>query len=218
MRWPATDAGCARKALRSALLPALLLAICSGCASQPGAIGATASPSASVVRAFAAICGKLQTEDIARQAQTYGFVAFDPLHQPGPVPAALQAPGVHAWLRPAAGLRTLLVWNEPVRSCELGVGGVDIPEVEREFASMTAALERGGLDVTRLAVRDSAANALGIRQAIIVAPRALTPGQIRQIVLRVNADTAQAMQVAMSMRPFQQPVQPPSQEDDAVPY
>ncbi|MBV1797072.1 hypothetical protein [Siccirubricoccus sp. G192] len=211
MQPPATDAGRARKAL----LPALLLAICSGCASQPAA---TASPSASVVRAFAAICGKLQTEDVVQQAQAYGFVAFDPQRQPSPMPAALRNPGIRAWLRPSAGLRTLLIWNEPRRSCELGAGGIDIPEVEREFASMIAALERSGLDVTRLTVRDPSGGALGIRQAVIVAPRTLTPGQIRQIILRVNVDQTQAMQVAMAMQPFQQPPQRPSQEDDAVPY
>lgn len=210
MQPPATNAGRARKAL----LPALLLAVCSGCASQPAA---TASPSASVVRAFAAICGTLQTEDIARQAQAYGFVAFDPQRQASPVPAVLRNPGIRAWLRPTAGLRTLLIWNEPRRNCELGAGGVDIPEVEREFAGMIAALERSGLDVTRLTVRDTS-GALGIRQAVIVAPRILTPGQIRQIILRVNVDQTQAMQVAMSMQPFQQPPQRPSQEDDAVPY
>ena len=211
MQPPATDAGRARKAL----LPALLLAICSGCASQPGA---TASPSASVVRAFAAICGTLQTEHIARQAQAYGFVAFDPQRQASPVPAVLRNPGIRAWLRPTAGLRTLLIWNEPRRSCELGAGGVDIPEVEQEFAGMIAALERGGLDVTRLTIRDAPGGTLGIRQAVIVAPRILTPGQIRQIILRVNADQTQAMQVAMAMQPFQQSPQRPNQEDDAVPY
>jgi hypothetical protein len=83
---------------------------------------------------------------------------------------------------------------------------------------MAAALEQGGLAVTRLPLRDTQPGSMRLRQAMVVSPRALVPGSPRVIALRVNSNPAQRIQAAMMMQPFVPPTQArPPEPDDAVP-
>ena len=219
----------ALRTARRALLPMLLLAALAGCAApgeggagggpatDPGAAGL--SPSVAAVRAFARICASLQPEAVARQAQAFAFVPLEAAAQAGTMPARLRAAGVRGWIRPVAGAPALLLWNERLRSCELGAGGIDPGEVEREFAAMAAGLERSGLAVTRVAPQDTQAGTLALRQALVVSPRALAPEPPRAIGLRFNTDPRQSIQVLMLMRPVVLPEpDQPTETDDAVPY
>lgn len=206
-----------------ALLPMLVLATSTGCAA-PGEGGlprwgaGQPSPSTAAVRAFAQICGSLQGEAVARQAQAFAFVPMEAVRQEGAMPALLRAEGLRAWVRPVAGAPALLIWNEQGRSCELGAGGVDPPEVEREFAMMASTFERAGLAVTRISPQDAGLAALPLRQAIVVSSRALTTAQPRAIGLRVSTNPTQSIQVLLTMRPLALPAQGrPVEPDDAVP-
>ena len=199
--------------IRRAVLTVLIPAGAAACSALPGGGPAAGGgpPSAAAVQAFATICARLQGEEIANQARRYGFLPADPrvrftLNQPGQPPTQVQA-----WSRP--GPPAVLLWTEGRRLCELGVGGVDVAEVERAFSALAQTYERQGLAVSRVTVQGNAVTGLALQQAYVVGPKALTPGQLRALSLRVNTDPSHAMQVLMTTGPFTPP--PP---DDAVTY
>jgi hypothetical protein len=168
------------------------------------------------VRAFAQLCGSLQTETVARRAETYAFVPLEAAPKADGLVAELHAKGFRGWIRPVSGAPALLTWNEQGRSCELAVGGIEVGEVEREFAAMASSLERDGLAVTRLPPgAEGGDGPLRLRQAMVVTSRALAPGQPRAIALRASTDPAQALQVVLTMRPLVLPAQ--ARPDDAIP-
>jgi hypothetical protein len=155
---------------------------------------------------------------VAQRARSYAFVPLEAApREAEPLRAELQAKGLRGWIRPVAGAPALLTWNERGRSCELAVGGIEFAELEREFAAMASGLERNGLAVTRVppprAAPEAGGETLRLRQAMVVAPRGLTPTLPRAIALRENTDHSQAIQAVLTMRPFVLPAQP----DDATP-
>lgn len=182
-----------------------------------GLLSGAASPSVLAVRAFTQLCGSLQTEAVAQRAETYAFVPLEAAPRTDGIVAELHAKGLRGWIRPVSGSPALLTWSEQGRSCELAVGGIEVGEVEREFAAMAGRLERNGLAVTRLrqGAEGGGDGPLRLRQAMVVTPRGLAPGQPRVIAMRASTDPAQALQAVLTMRPLVLPalVRP----DDAIP-
>ena len=137
------------KAARRAILSLLtLLGACTAEGEQDDA----SLQAASVVRAFANVCGRLDGAEIARRGAGLGFQAIDPTRLPPAAAASFPADGsVQLMARPSTvpgATGAILAWNARGPSCELAVGGVAPASVEREFDRMVETLgKRPGLQV-----------------------------------------------------------------------
>lgn len=131
------------RAARGAML--LLLAGLAACAETAPTDDETVQ-AASVVRAFANICGRLDAPEVTRRAGSLGFVAVDPTRVPALASVNLPRDGSLQIMARIAGTpggtTAVLVWNAQGPACELAVGGVVPAAIEREFDRMVATLAR----------------------------------------------------------------------------
>jgi hypothetical protein len=129
------------KAGRAALFTTL--ALLAACAAEPDDASMQA---ASVVRAFANICGRLDAAEITRRAGGLGFRAIDPDRLPPEARDRFPRDGsVQMMIRPSTvpgSVGAILAWNAQGPSCELAVGGVAPAAMEREFDRMVATLSK----------------------------------------------------------------------------
>lgn len=182
-----------RRAL-GALAGALLLGAC-----QAGADGSRApvtraapvGPEAEAMRAFGRICGRLDRAEVARRGAEFGFAPVRSADMPPGLRDALAQTGGVIYMRPA-GAPAMLIWDEP-SSCELGVGGINVAALEREFARFLIGVEEAAAGsrvmVTRLTAeqvaRASGGNGSRLRQGAMIGPRGLTPGPHGVMALRL---------------------------------
>jgi hypothetical protein len=179
---------------RGAIL--LLLTLVAGCAGAGGEPDDQSLQAASVVRAFANVCGRLEASEIARRGAALGFRPVDPARLP--VQAAASFPGdgsVQLMARPSPApgeAGAILAWNARGPSCELAVARVAPAALEREFDRMLDTLSRSpGLQVQRGQITgtpptDSAG--LIVRRAAVI----LAPGQAGAMPQAVVLRTATA--------------------------
>lgn len=128
-----------------------LLTLLGACAAE-GEQDDASLQAASVVRAFANVCGRLDGPEIARRGAGLGFQPIDPARLPPAAAASFPADGsVQLMARPSTvpgATGAILAWNARGPSCELAVGGVAPAAVEREFDKMVETLgKRPGLQV-----------------------------------------------------------------------
>lgn len=195
----------------SRLLAALALGLLAACA-QPGAgdkpfvqgQGAT-SPARAAMIAFGQICGRLDREEVARQAARFGFGQVRREALPADVQATMARENTIIFMRPVAG-SPMVFWNE-VPHCEMIAGGLPPAEVEAEFALFLTALGNSAeLSVARASPEQLASlpvtGPARPRQAAIVMSRTLTAGTQRSFMLSVAQEPARPPVVALSTRRF----------------
>lgn len=129
-----------------------LLTLLAGCAGAGGEPDDQTLQAASVVRAFANLCGKLEGPEIARRGAGLGFQPVDPARLPRQAAANFPADGsVQLFARPSPGpgeAGAILAWNARGPACELAVARITPAAVEREFDRMIETLsKRPGIQV-----------------------------------------------------------------------
>jgi len=174
---------------------ALLLVLFGGCAATPS------QNSVRTARAFAELCAPLETNGIAARAAEYAFVSVEPkARNVVAVPTAIRRQVVHSWTRADGVVRATLSWNEPARSCELSLGGIEAGEAEAAFDALLASLTQSGREATAVAVPKARANSLAVRRTVVIGPPSFAPGAIRVVSLRTDDRPGRPVQAVLSMR------------------
>lgn len=192
----------------TALLALGLLAACAppGAGDKPFVQGqGVTTPARAAVVAFGQICGRLDREEVARQAARFGFGQVRREALPPEAQAMMARENTTIFLRPVPG-SPMVFWNESPH-CELIAGGLPLAEMEAEFDLLLAALGNSAeLSVARATPAQLAAlpvtGPARPRQAAIVMSRALTAGSQRSFMLSVSQDPARGPVVSLSTRGF----------------
>lgn len=213
----------------AALSVALLLAACqTGGQKDPPATGgprvggpATSGPAAgapatrnsaerNAVAAFSRVCGLLNRDTVVQRAAQFGFVSAPSDTMPADLRSSLEKTNGLMLIRPG-GAPAMLLWSEPPM-CELWVGGVQLPELEREFGQFLGRVDEAlnsRNTVTRLSpdevARMGTSNGSRVRQGAFIVPRELvaTPPRVMVLRARENPDPFQALMIHSVARPAQ---------------
>lgn len=177
--------------MAKAVLLLLLLGACTATTSQPAIRTA---------RAFADLCAPLELNAIAARAAEYAFVYVEPKARNVSQPSPTRRQGVHNWTRADGVVRATLSWNEPARSCELALGGLEAADAEAAFETLVAGFVQGGRDATSMPVPKPRANSLALRRTVVVGPPSLAPGAIRVLSIRTDDRPGRPVQAVLSMR------------------
>lgn len=171
-----------------------LLVFLVGCAATDG------QSAIRTARAFADLCTPLETNGIAARAAEYAFVHVEPKTRNVAVPTTTRRQGVHTWTRADGIVRATLSWNEPSRSCELALGGIEAAEAEAAFETLVAGFLQGGREATAMPIPKPRANSLAVRRTVVVGPPSLAPGAIRVLSIRTDDRPGRQVQAVLSMR------------------
>jgi hypothetical protein len=171
-----------------------------GVAKAPAA-GTPQSVSAAeaAVQAFTRICNRLNRDEVERSGAQFGFVPISTAQLPAEMASVLAREGGTLFTR--SGGQALLLWQDS-RRCELLVGGLDLPQVERSFAQLLAAYASSPeLMVRTMTAMERAQqpdnDGFQLRQAAIVGARALSPAGLRVVGLRFVTRRPATLQVSM---------------------
>lgn len=181
------------KAGRGAILLSLMLL--AGCAGVGGESEEDKLQAASVMRAFASLCGRLDTTEIAQRGESLGFLPIDPSRLPSRVVKNFPTHGgVQLMARPSPGpgqVGAILAWNTRNPSCELAVARVSTAALEREFDGMVTELSGApGYDIQRGNIAGTPpidAVGMRLRRAALLVPRTPPGASGRAVLLRVVA-------------------------------
>ena len=162
------------------------------------------------VVAFSRICGLLNRDAVVQRAAQFGFVPAPNDALPADLRSSFERANGLMLIRPG-GAPTMLMWSEPPM-CELWVGGVRLPEMEREFSQFLDRVDEvlnSRNTVTRLspdeAARMGTSNGSRVRQGAFIMPRELVATRPRVMVLRARgeSDVFQALMIHSTARPAQ---------------
>ena len=184
-----------------------------GPATSGPATGGTAtrnSAERNAVVAFSRICGLLNRDAVVQRSGQFGFVQARNDAIPADLRSSLEKSNGVILIRPG-GAPAMLMWSEPPM-CELWVGGVRLPELEREFDQFLGRVDEvlnSRNTVTRLspdeAARMGTSNGSRVRQGAFIMPRELvaTPPRVMVLRARENPDPFQALMIHSAARPAQ---------------
>ena len=182
----------------AAISAALLLAGCqAGEQKAPPATGGPVAGGAApvnsaernAVAAFGRICAILNRSTVTQRAGQFGFVPARNEVLPADLRSSLEKTNGTMFVRPA-GAPAMLIWSEP-QTCELWVGGVELPGLEQEFGQLLdriADVPNSRSTVTRISPEEAArmrsSDGSRVRQGAFIAPRELVATPPRVMVLR----------------------------------
>lgn len=164
----------------------------SGPATSGPATGGAApvnSAERNAVAAFGRICGQLNRNTVTERAVQFGFVPARNEALPADLRSSLERTNGTMLVRPT-GAPAMLIWSEP-QTCELWVGGVELPVMEQEFGQLIGRIAdapNSRSTVTRISPEEAARmrspHGSRVRQGALIAPRELVATPPRVIVLR----------------------------------
>lgn len=186
---------------------ALLLSGLAGCAQPPAdkfaatqsAFPGTASAPAITLRAFTAICGQLNAEEVLRRAAAHGFAQIPSDRLPSGILDALPDRSVRILTRPPGTAPALLFWSDRLRTCELVAWDVDPAAVGAAFDGMIGRLSASPeMSVTDLPLRSDGTESPPLRRAVMVSVKALVPFTPRVLRLRLEDRPGKRQQVSLA--------------------